>query len=181
MQILYLRSVNTTLIVKKSKCYIFRLKTIKLYKEIPRWRINHKFLRVFPVSTNSLLRIQGVIKKFQELVSENSIAKTDISSPGHTPIPTFPVSHTTWCTLAALAVPTSRMARTITRVRYTILFDRSSQRTERRDGTIPCPRERGSSRTPPCKQGCPQVYPQPSKKISLGTCWSHLVYLLNRK
>jgi hypothetical protein len=66
-------------------------------------------------------------------------------------------------------------ARTITRVRYTTLFDRSSQRTERRAGTIPCPRERGSSRTPPCKQGCPEVYPQPSKKISLETYWSHLV------
>ena len=39
-------------------------------------------------------------------------------------------------------------------------------------------RERGS-RTPPCKQGCPKVYPQPSKKISFWTCWSHLVIARN--
>jgi len=64
----------------------------------------------------------------------------------------------------------------ITRSRHMTLFDRSSQRNERRAGTIPCPRERGSSRTPPCKQGCPKVYPQPSKKISLRTCWSHLLH-----
>ena len=63
----------------------------------------------------------------------------------------------------------------ITRRWYTTHFDRSSQRTESRAGTIPCPRERGSSRTPPCKQGCPKVYPQPSKKISFGTFWSDLV------
>jgi len=54
-------------------------------------------------------------------------------------------------------------------------FDRSSQRTERHLGPIPCPKERGSSRTPHCTQGCPKVYPQPNKKISLGTFWSHLV------
>jgi len=58
---------------------------------------------------------------------------------------------------------------------YTTHFDRSSQGTERRAGTFPCPRERGSSRIPPCKQGCPEVYPQPSKKISLATFWSDLV------
>ena len=76
----------------------------------------------------------------------------------------FPVSHKTWFTHAALALPTSRTARKITRRRYTTFFDRSSQRSERRADTIPCPRERGSSRTPPCKQECPEVYPQPSKK-----------------
>jgi len=90
----------------------------------------------------------------------------------------FPVSHKTWCTRAFLALPTSRTARTITRRSYTTLFDRSSQRTEKCAGTVACPRERGSSRTPPCKQGCPKVYPQPSKKISLGTFWSYLVHSL---
>ena len=88
----------------------------------------------------------------------------------------FSVSHKTWCTRVALALPTSCTAWTITKRRYMTLFDWSSQRTERCAGTIPCPRERGSSRTPPCKQGCPEVYPQLSKKISLLTFWSHLVY-----
>ena len=45
MQILYLRSVNATFIVKKGKRYMFQLKPIKLCKEIPLWRINHKVLR----------------------------------------------------------------------------------------------------------------------------------------
>jgi len=76
----------------------------------------------------------------------------------------FPVSHKNWCTRAALALTTSCTARKITRRRYTTLFDRSSQRNERRPGIIPCPREKGSSRTPPCKQGCPEVCPQTSKK-----------------
>ena len=81
----------------------------------------------------------------------------------------------TLCTRAALALPTSCMARTITRRRYKTLFDRSSQRTERYIGTIPCPWERGSSRTPPCKQGCPEVYPQPSKK-SVSEHFDHTLY-----
>ena len=87
-----------------------------------------------------------------------------------------PYQRKQWCTCAALALLTSCAAWTITRRRYMTLFDWSSQRTDRRAGTIPFPRERGSSRTPPCKLGYPEVYPQPSKKISLGTCWSHLAH-----
>jgi hypothetical protein len=88
----------------------------------------------------------------------------------------FRVSHKTWCTSAALVLLTSRTARTITRRSYTTLFNRSSQRTDRRAGTIPCPRERGSSRTSPCKQGCLEVYPQPSKKSVL-ELFDHTLYI----
>jgi hypothetical protein len=72
------------------------------------------------------------------------------------------------------AIPSAAL--TITRRRYTTLFDRSSQRPERGAVTIPCLRERGSSRTPPCKQGCPEVYSQPSKKISLRIFY-HTLYI----
>ena len=47
--------------------------------------------------------------------------------------------------------------------------------TERHAGTIPCPMERGSSRTPLCKQGCPEEYPQPSKK-SVSEHFDHTLY-----
>jgi hypothetical protein len=74
------------------------------------------------------------------------------------------------------AIPSA--ARTITRRRYTTLFDRSSQRTERCAGTIFSPRERGSSRIPPCKQGYPEVYPQPSKKKSVSELFDHTLYTM---
>jgi hypothetical protein len=78
-----------------------------------------------------------------------------------------PISGTVVLEYKTGAIPST--ARKITRRWYTTVFNRSSQRTEWCDGTNPCHMERWSSRTPPCKQGCPEVYPQPSKKISLGT------------
>jgi hypothetical protein len=41
--------------------------------------------------------------------------------------------------------------------------------------TIPCPRKRGSSTIPPCKRGCPEVYPQTSKK-SVSELFDHTLY-----
>jgi len=73
------------------------------------------------------------------------------------------------------SAPSFCLAVRITRRRYMTLFDQSSQRTERHTWTIPCPRERWNSRTPPCKQGVPKCTHRRVKK-SVSELVDHTLY-----